>query len=142
MTPAHHPYLPSSSKNSMWQPYHLWSDKSLTFQIMQQLGTIEILVLNTYYVTQHQLCFTDALHLLWIHLASITFYWCLAPKQFFSASTTFLWCSTLEDIFTQHLKTFAQHPKVTWHRLNSKLARLQLRIFLAWTSLFGTHWWT
>ena len=64
MLPAHHPYLPSHSQNSMQQPGQLKSGESTTFQIMQQLGTIE----NT--GARHPLCysasisnFTDAQHL-------------------------------------------------------------------------------
>ena len=34
---------------------------------MKQLNTIDFFILGTYYVTQHQLHFIDARHLLWIY---------------------------------------------------------------------------
>ena len=83
----------------------------LTFQIMQQLDTIEILILNTYYVTRHQLCF----------------YWCSTPKQFFSTLEEFLldihyillmlgihYISLMLDtwrLFTWNLENFHSTPK-------------------------------
>ena len=52
MASTHHPYHPTDSKNSMKQPYRCWAGESFDFSIMQQLGTIELLMLGTFCVTQ------------------------------------------------------------------------------------------
>ena len=58
---------------------------------MQQLDTIENLMLDSFCVTWLLLLFTDAWHLLLFLL--------------FSAPEAFLDHSALEDLYTQHLKT-------------------------------------
>ena len=112
MPPAHHPYLSSHSKNSMQQPGQLKSSESMTFQIMQQLGTIE----NT--GARHPLCY----------LISISIF---TNGQHLNI--------TRHLKFTRHLKITrylisARHLILTWHliftRLLKKFARLELT-FLA-----------
>ena len=80
-------------------------------------------------------------------------YWNTSVRHMlcYSASTMFLlmlstWTILLDihyiSLMLNTWRLFTQHLKVTWHTLNSKLSRLQLRIFLGWTSLLITYRWT
>ena len=57
MTSTHHSYPPTNSQNSMKQPYHYWSGKSVDLSIMQQLNIIGLLILGTNWVARHLLLF-------------------------------------------------------------------------------------
>ena len=121
--------------------------------MMQQLSTIEILVLNIYYVTQH---LNTTWHPLWIHLASNKFTDarhilhflfsapdvcsaptdCLAPKRFYSTHTRFSICSALTKNSARHELSCLKTTNEFSQALQTSLLQLILLMFLSVTNLY------